>query len=104
MAVLGARRSESGNEAVRVDRPLTAPSAYGHLAAFLRLAPEGQRQALWRAVGEAVARRVGAKPVWLSTARAGASWLHVRLDDPPKYYGHEPYRQYSVEGERRPSG
>ncbi len=31
-------------------------------------------------------------PVWLSTAGAGVSWLHVRLDDRPKYYGHGPYR------------
>jgi hypothetical protein len=36
--------------------------------------------------------RLGAKPVWLSTAGGGVSWLHVRLDDQPKYYGFEPYR------------
>ncbi|MFL6237620.1 MAG: DUF6940 family protein [Thermoanaerobaculia bacterium] len=23
---------------------------------------------------------------------AGVSWLHVRLDDRPKYYGYGPYR------------
>ena len=42
-----------------------------------------------------MARRVGARPVWLSTAGAGVSWLHVRLDDRPKYYGCGPYRQYA---------
>jgi hypothetical protein len=73
--------------------PVAGPSAYGHLAAFVRLAPEAQRHALWQAVGEAMARRVGDKPVWLSTAGAGVSWLHVRLDDRPKYYGYEPYRR-----------
>ncbi len=36
--------------------------------------------------------RLNSKPVWLSTAGAGVSWLHVRLDDKPKYYGHAPYR------------
>lgn len=71
----------------------TVPSAYGHLAAFVREAPEPQRHALWRLVGEAMARRVSPKPVWLSTAGAGVSWLHVRLDDRPKYYGFGPYRQ-----------
>jgi hypothetical protein len=40
-----------------------------------------------------MARRVGRQPVWLSTAGAGVAWLHVRLDDRPKYYGHGPYRQ-----------
>jgi len=72
--------------------PVVEPSAYGHLAAFMRLAPENQRHALWQAVGEAMSRRVGRKPVWLSTAGAGVSWLHVRLDDRPKYYGFAPYR------------
>jgi uncharacterized protein DUF6940 len=53
---------------------------------------ESQRVALWHAVGGAMRRRVGSKPVWLSTAGAGVSSLHVRLDDRPKYYGFAPFR------------
>jgi hypothetical protein len=82
-----------GDAILIVPYPVAEPSAYGHLASFVRLAPERQRQALWRSVGETMARRVGAKPVWLSTAGAGVSWLHMRLDDRPKYYGYGPYRQ-----------
>jgi hypothetical protein len=83
-----------GRDAVMVvPRPVADASAYGHLAAFARLAPDVQRDELWRSVGEAMAARVGAKPVWLSTAGAGVSWLHVRLDDRPKYYGYSPYSQ-----------
>lgn len=82
-----------GDAIMVVPCPVGALSAYGHLAAFVREAPESQRHALWRSVGEAMARRVGAKPVWLSTAGAGVAWLHVRLDDRPKYYGFAPYRQ-----------
>jgi hypothetical protein len=67
--------------------------SYGHLAAFVRSAPAAQIDALWQAVGEAMARRVGEMPVWLSTAGGGVSWLHVRLDDRPKYYGYGPYRR-----------
>lgn len=67
-------------------------SAYGHLAAFVREAPALQQHALWQLVGEAMERRMGAAPVWLSTAGAGVPWLHVRLDDRPKYYGFGPYR------------
>lgn len=83
-----------GNDAIMVvPCPAGPHAAYGHLAAFVRQAPLAQRHALWEAVGAAMERRLSAKPVWLSTAGAGVSWLHVRLDDRPKYYGHEPYRE-----------
>jgi hypothetical protein len=61
-----------------VPRAIAETSAYGHLAAFVRLAPEEQRDALWQSVGKAMTSRVETKPVWLSTAGAGVSWLHVR--------------------------
>lgn len=81
-----------GRDAILVVPTPRAPSdCYGQLAAFVRAAPAAQRHALWQAVAEAMTRRVGAKPVWLSTAGAGVSWLHVRLDDRPKYYGFQPY-------------
>lgn len=86
-----------GDAIMVVPCPVAAPSAYGHLAAFVRQAPALQRQALWQSVGEAMARRVGAEPVWLSTAGAGVSWLHVRLDDRPKYYGFAQYKQRPAE-------
>jgi hypothetical protein len=82
-----------GDAILVVPCPVALPSAYGHLAAFVREAPEPQRHALWQSVGEAMERRVSSKPVWLSTAGAGVSWLHVRLDDRPKYYNFGPYRQ-----------
>jgi hypothetical protein len=86
-----------GDAIMVVPCPVAGSAAYGHLAAFVRLAPEDQRHALWQSVGAAMARRVGAEPVWLSTAGAGVSWLHVRLDDRPKYYGYAPYRQRPAE-------
>jgi len=72
--------------------PRGPDSTYGHLAAFVRCAPQVQQHALWQRVGAAMERRLSTKPVWLSTAGAGVSWLHVRLDDRPKYYGYAPYR------------
>jgi hypothetical protein len=83
-----------GDATLVVPCPLARPSAYGHLAAFVREAPESQCESLWRRVGAAMSRRIGTKPVWLSTAGAGVSWLHVRLDDRPKYYGYKPYRKH----------
>ncbi len=82
-----------GKDAIMiVPRPNGPISAYGHIGTFVRQAPEPQRHALWELVGAAMQRRLGTKPVWLSTAGAGVSWLHVRLDDRPKYYGYAPYR------------
>jgi hypothetical protein len=76
--------------------PAGPQSAYSHIGAFVRSAPEQQRHALWRRVGSAMQPRLSPTPVWLSTAGAGVPWLHVRLDDRPKYYGVATYR----EGER----
>jgi hypothetical protein len=82
-----------GDATMIVPSPIAEPAAYGHLAAFVRLAPERQRDALWRTIGEVFAQRLGSKPIWLSTAGAGVAWLHVRVDDRPKYYGYTPYRR-----------
>lgn len=73
--------------------PWAPLSAYRHLAAFARLAPAAQQQALWRAVGAAVEQRLASRPLWLSTSGLGVHWLHVRLDTRPKYYTFAPYRQ-----------
>lgn len=93
--------SNLGKDAILVvPCPKGPASDYGHLAAFLRSAPESQKQALWQEVAEAMIGRIGSKPVWLSTAGAGVSWLHVRLDDRPKYYGYGPYREGKVGREK----
>ena len=82
-----------GKDAIMVvPCPVGPISAYCHIGAFVRQAPEVQRHALWELVGAAMQRRLDTKPVWLSTAGAGVSWLHVRLDDRPKYYGYASYR------------
>lgn len=85
-----------GNDATLiVPCPRGRESAYVHLAAFVREAPEAQRHALWTAVGREMQQKLDVPPVWLSTAGAGVAWLHVRLDSRPKYYGHEPYRDFA---------
>jgi len=82
-----------GKDAVLiVPCPLGNVNAYGHLAAFVRTAPEHQRHSLWQRVGEEMCRRLSRNPIWLSTAGAGVSWLHVRIDDYPKYYGYRSFR------------
>ncbi|MCP4408550.1 MAG: hypothetical protein GY807_12455 [Gammaproteobacteria bacterium] len=82
-----------GNDAIMiVPCPDDSLSDYGHLAAYLRNSSESQQHSLWELVGVTMQRRLSTKPVWLSTAGGGVAWLHVRLDDRPKYYGYAPYR------------
>ena len=81
-----------GDAELVVPCPITHHAVYRHLASFLREAPDSQCQQLWRAVGQAMTDRVSDVPVWLSTAGAGVSWLHVRLDSRPKYYSYKPYK------------
>ncbi|KAH8072874.1 hypothetical protein JL721_3524 [Aureococcus anophagefferens] len=76
-------------EARRTDEALAARrrallEAYGHVANFARLAPDGQRVAFWAKVGavyEALVKQ--GRPVWLSTEGSGVPWLHVRMDSRP---------------------
>ena len=85
-----------GKDAVLVvPCPSDSSVDYSHLSVFIRKASRTQQQELWIAVGEAMANRLGTQPVWLSTAGGGVAWLHIRLDDYPKYYHHQPYRAYS---------
>ena len=73
--------------------PIVGKSIYGHLASFIRNAPLAQVHHFWQSVGAAMQERLGEAPVWLSTAGMGVSWLHVRLDSRPKYYGYAPFKQ-----------
>lgn len=66
---------------------------FAHLACFVATASDEQKSALWKGVGKALEKRIGASATWLSTAGLGVSWLHVRLDMRPKYYRHTPYRE-----------
>jgi hypothetical protein len=70
-------------------------NAYTHIAHFLRRAPAAQVQRFWQVLGNAIQQHLigrGEQPLWVSTSGLGVSWLHVRLDDTPKYYTYEPYR------------
>lgn len=72
--------------------PAAQGSDFAHLSRFAATASGAQSTALWRGVGVALETRVDRNPTWLSTAGLGVSWLHVRLDNRPKYYRHAPYR------------
>ena len=77
-----------------VPSPQAADSAYAHIAAFTRHGPNSQNHALWQMVGKTMQQRITNRPIWLSTEGSGVSWLHVRLDSRPKYYGFSPYKAF----------
>lgn len=82
-----------GDATLIVPRPIAESDVYCHIALFVRNAPISQQEALWSLVGETMQQRLNRRPAWLNTAGAGVPWLHVRIDDRPKYYGHAAYRQ-----------
>lgn len=82
-----------GGDAIMIlPRPVDADSSYSHLLSFLNTAPRSQVHSFWQLVGDSVMHRLGDRPLWLNAAGGGVSWLHVRLDDKPKYYVYRPYR------------
>ena len=82
----------SGDALLIAPRPIAALGTYAHLASFVRDAPASQIHALWQCVARALAGAISETPLWISTSGLGVIWLHVRLDQVPKYYTHAPYR------------
>lgn len=75
------------------------PEAYGHLANFVRQAPDAQQALFWRTVSEEMIsslKKSAPAPVWLSTAGNGVPWVHVRTDSWPKYVKHDPFRTHHL--------
>ena len=84
-------RNLGGDALLVAPCPEDGRANFSHLASFTATASPGRQDELWRAVGEALALRMGPSPLWLSTAGHGVAWLHVRLDSSPKYYRHLEY-------------
>ena len=74
-----------------VPHQLGGAAIYTHFARFLRDAPYHQVHALWRCVAQTAQQRLSAKRQWISTAGGGVAWLHVRIENVPKYYSYRPY-------------
>ena len=81
-----------GNAVMIAPLPKTAGVNHCHLGSYLRTADQADCDALWIAVGKAMQDRISDRHVWLNTAGGGVAWLHIRLDDRPKYYHHAEYK------------
>lgn len=81
-----------GDAKLVVPSPLRSNANYSNLPHFFREAPLAQQRSLWRVVARTAKERLREAPLWISVAGGGIAWLHVRLDQIPKYYRHAPYR------------
>jgi hypothetical protein len=71
-------------------------SLYIHFKSFITSADRKQKHQLLIDVARTMQTRLSERPrdkVWLSTSGLGVPYLHVRLDDHPKYYSYTPYRR-----------
>lgn len=89
--------------------PASAPSkhssCYGHLANFVRDAPDEQVSGMWKEVGDVLGQQLlpsvssasvdSSRPIWFSTAGTGVAYLHFRLDSRPKYYLYRPFKEFT---------
>ena len=82
-----------GDARLLAPSPQGADENYAHLANFVRHAPVQQQIGLFRRLGETIEQNLSENPLWVSTSGLGVHWLHIRLDERPKYYQHNPYRQ-----------
>lgn len=83
-----------GGDAVLVvpEHSLSATEGYAHMAQFVRTAPMEQQHELWQLLAAEVEANLNSDLLWINTAGHGVPWLHVRLDDRPKYYQFEDYK------------
>jgi hypothetical protein len=77
--------------------PISKSANYSHIGAFHHSAPHSQQHEFWITLAQALLARLGSQPLWLSTAGGGVDWLHMRLDERPKYYRHLPWRDWVSE-------
>lgn len=89
--------SNLGNDAKLIaptQHPGTATAVYGHLASFVDAAPAGQQSELWRIMAKEIQHALEVTPermLWVNTDGRGVPWLHVRLDQQPKYIKHRAF-------------
>ena len=72
-------------------------ASYSHLAIFVRNAPKSQVAEFWKLAAATYLRVLKTKQPseksWFSTNGMGVAWLHLRIDDRPKYYSYQPFKR-----------
>lgn len=72
--------------------PAGGQAVYPHIGTFVRNADAGQIDNFWKKTANETLKAISSKPIWLSTSGLGVFWLHVRIDQYPKYYQTADYK------------
>jgi hypothetical protein len=86
----------SGEALLVVPNPPDKISFNGRdLISFHQTAPIDLVHDLWKNIGQETAKAIAANAPfqYLSTHGLGVLWLHIRLEQSPKYYHHRPYKR-----------
>lgn len=68
---------------------------YIHIGTFMRSSNIKQKYNLVQSMFEIYFNELALQPnkkLWFSTHGKGVGWLHIRIDKPPKYITHKPYK------------
>jgi len=83
-----------GGDAVLIaPTPSKETNGYAHFAQFVRSASSAQQHELWQLLAAEVEANLHSDFIWINTAGHGVPWLHLRIDDRPKYYQFDEYRK-----------
>ena len=80
------------NAQLIVPSPISDNDCYAHIASFCRGAPLKQQHSFLETAAKFLSENISNKPLWFSTAGMGVAWLHLRIDQRPKYYHYTDYK------------
>lgn len=86
-------KNRRGNSELIVPNNINPECNYAHLAVFLRTATNDEIDDFWKTIGLSYSKSINDKPVWLSTSGLGVHWLHMRIDQKPKYYRYSSFKK-----------
>ncbi|MCI5082094.1 MAG: hypothetical protein MRY78_10385 [Saprospiraceae bacterium] len=72
--------------------PRKGPQDYPHLSTFVQTSSDKAFSFFWRLAANTFLAAIPEGPRWLSTSGLGVPWLHLRIDQRPKYYHYRPYK------------
>lgn len=66
---------------------------YAHIANFVRYASDNEISEFFKSMAAIVMEKISeGYALWVSTSGLGVNWLHIRIDNVPKYYTHTAYK------------
>lgn len=83
-----------GKDALLLAPTTQSREPFTDIAYFARHASATQQKNIYQQLAQLVQEKLqnNEAPFWLSTSGMGIAWMHIRLDDRPKYYTYKPFQ------------